>query len=195
MRLFLDASVLLAACASARGASREIFRLARMQGWVLVATPYVIEEVLRNLPEFSMAASAEWVRLRAGLLIMDDVLTVDRPWSSPRTRTSRFSSVRGLGGCAAYAGPRRFRSAFGHLFLRDGGAASWRIPGTRKSGGALAESVIFLRRVFALCSIAGCSGFDCGDYVLFSAEPLRTFIKLSAAVSRRDSSGFGYASR
>ncbi len=50
-----------------------------MHGWVLVATPYVIEEVFRNLPDFPMTASGEWVRLRADLLIMDDVLTVDRP--------------------------------------------------------------------------------------------------------------------
>ncbi len=79
MRLFVDTSVLLAACASAIGASREIFRVARMNGWVLVATPYVIEEVLRNLPDFPLPASGEWVRLRAELLVMDDVLTLDRP--------------------------------------------------------------------------------------------------------------------
>ncbi len=79
MRLFLDTSVLLAACASASGASREIFRVAGVNGWVLVATPYVIEEVLRNLPDFPLAASREWVRLRSAILVMDDVLALDRP--------------------------------------------------------------------------------------------------------------------
>jgi predicted nucleic acid-binding protein len=79
VRLFLDTSVLLAACASAKGASREIFRIARMNGWVLLATPYVVEEVLRNLPDFPLAASGEWVRLRAETLVMDDVLTLNRP--------------------------------------------------------------------------------------------------------------------
>ena len=75
MRLFLDTSALLAAS----GASREIFRLAPKNHWTLLATPYVLEEVLRNLPELPLAASADWVRLRGDLLILDDVLTVERP--------------------------------------------------------------------------------------------------------------------
>lgn len=79
MRLFLDTSVLLAASGSAAGASREIFRRASANGWLLVSTPYVIEEVFRNLPNFPPSASAEWARLRPELLLMDDVLTIDRP--------------------------------------------------------------------------------------------------------------------
>ena len=79
MRLFLDTSVLLAASGSAGGASREIFRRASGNGWGLVSTPYVIEEVLRNLSSFPPVASAEWARLRPVLLLMDDVLTLDRP--------------------------------------------------------------------------------------------------------------------
>ena len=59
MRLFLDTSVLLAGSGSARGASRELFRLAPHNGWTLVATPYVIEEVLRNLPALALAASSD----------------------------------------------------------------------------------------------------------------------------------------
>jgi len=64
VRLFLDTSVLLSAAGSARGASREIFRLAAGNGWLLLATPYVVEEVVRNLPTFSIEASTEWIRLR-----------------------------------------------------------------------------------------------------------------------------------
>ena len=79
MRLFLDTSVLLSACASPRGASREIFRLAALNGWLLLTTPYVVDEVLRNLPSFPADASAEWVRLRQQLALMNDVLTLDRP--------------------------------------------------------------------------------------------------------------------
>ena len=52
MNLFLDTSVLLAASGSAAGASREIFRRATVNDWTLLATPYVIDEVLRNLPNF-----------------------------------------------------------------------------------------------------------------------------------------------
>ena len=77
--MFLDASVLLAASASSTGASREIFRFGPAKGWVLIATPYVIAEVMRNLPDFPPAATAEWLRLRRQLLLMDDVLTLGRP--------------------------------------------------------------------------------------------------------------------
>lgn len=79
MRLFLDTSVLLAASASPNGALREIFRLGPTNGWMLIATPYVLAEVIRNLPDFPLAATMEWMRLRRQLLIMDDVLTLDRP--------------------------------------------------------------------------------------------------------------------
>ena len=78
MRLFLDTSVLLAASASDRGASREIFRRAAGCGWVLLATPYGIEEVLANLPGLPAAATADWAKLRPDLALMDDVLTLDR---------------------------------------------------------------------------------------------------------------------
>jgi predicted nucleic acid-binding protein len=78
VRLFLDTSVLLAGSGSVRGASRELFRLAPQNGWTLVATPYVIEEVLRNLPALALAASSDWVRMRADLHIEDDIVTIDR---------------------------------------------------------------------------------------------------------------------
>jgi hypothetical protein len=78
VRLFLDTSVLLAASGSERGASREIFRLASLNGWVLLATPYVVEELLTNLPRLPARATADWAWLRPNLIIMDDVLTLDR---------------------------------------------------------------------------------------------------------------------
>jgi hypothetical protein len=79
VRLFLDTSVLLAACGSLTGASREVFRRAEANGWILMTTPYAIEEALRNLGDFPPSASADWARLRPNLLVMDDVLTLDRP--------------------------------------------------------------------------------------------------------------------
>ena len=78
MRLFLDSSVLITASASAAGASRELFRRAPELGWVLLASPYVIEEVLHNLPNLPPAATADWARLRPSLVLVDDVLTLDR---------------------------------------------------------------------------------------------------------------------
>jgi hypothetical protein len=79
VRLFLDTSVLLAASGSSSGASREIFRRAPECGWFLIATPYVLEEVLVNLPHLPTQATADWARLRPGLVILDDVLTLDKP--------------------------------------------------------------------------------------------------------------------
>ena len=95
MRLFLDASVLLAACGSASGASQGVFRHAGAQGWVLVTVPYALHEVFNNLPDFPPAASAEWARLRPELLVMDDVLTVDRPVVFPagKDRPILFSAL------------------------------------------------------------------------------------------------------
>lgn len=78
MRLFLDSSVLIAASGSARGASREVFRLAGARGWVLLSSQYVIEEVLNNLPALRVGATAEWISLRPRLAVVDDVLTLDR---------------------------------------------------------------------------------------------------------------------
>jgi hypothetical protein len=61
------------------GASREIFRRASRNRWTLITTPYAIEEVLRNLPDFPPSASANWVRLRPRLLVLGDVLTLGLP--------------------------------------------------------------------------------------------------------------------
>jgi hypothetical protein len=78
VRLFLGSSVLLAASASERGASREIFRRAGGCDWNLLARPYVVEEVLTNLPDVSTSAEANWARLRLQVALVDDVLTLDR---------------------------------------------------------------------------------------------------------------------
>ena len=95
MKLFLDASVLLAATASTRGASRELFRLANPNGWVLMTSPYVLEEVGRNLTDFPLSVSGQWIRLRSDLLLMDDVLTLDRPvvFSAGKDRPVLFSAL------------------------------------------------------------------------------------------------------
>lgn len=95
MRLFLDSSVLLAASGSDRGASREIFRRAPECGWILLATPYVIEEVLANLADLPATATADWIRLRPDLVLMDDVLTLDRAavFESAKDRPILFSAL------------------------------------------------------------------------------------------------------
>ncbi len=49
MNVFLDSSVLLAACASAAGASRAVIDAAAAQGWSLLTSGYVLAEVEANL--------------------------------------------------------------------------------------------------------------------------------------------------
>ena len=95
MRLFLDTSVLLAASGSANGASREIFRFASFNQWTLIATPYVVEEVRRNLCHFPASAGDDWTGLHGGLMMMDDVFTVDRPavFAPAKDRPILFSAL------------------------------------------------------------------------------------------------------
>ncbi|MGC3988501.1 MAG: PIN domain-containing protein [Chthoniobacteraceae bacterium] len=83
MRLFLDASVLLAAAASEKGASRQIFEMAPANQWQLITTPYVVNEVVKNLPDFPFVATGKWASLRTQLLVMDDVLTLSLPVDFP----------------------------------------------------------------------------------------------------------------
>lgn len=79
MKIFLDASTLLAACGSTKGSSRALFHFATQLGWTLVSSPYVMSEVLRNLSKLPAAATTAWVRLRQQLTIVDDVVSLDRP--------------------------------------------------------------------------------------------------------------------
>ena len=97
MRLFLDASVMLAAAGSPTGSSRALFSYADAQGWLLVTSPYALNEVLRNLGKMSAGATDEWLRLRPQVAVVDDVLTLDRPVIFPRARTAPFCSLRWRG--------------------------------------------------------------------------------------------------
>ena len=95
MRLFLDSSVLIAAAASAEGASRELFHRASMRDWRLITTPYAVDEVNRNLAGFTAPVTVAWLRLRARLDLVDDVLTIDRPAVFPvnKDRPILFSAL------------------------------------------------------------------------------------------------------
>lgn len=90
MKLFLDTSVLLSACGSAKGASRFIIEDARSQAWELVSADYCREETLRNLGK--LGESAE-VYFRATLdrridwhlnaLTTDDIVVFDKAKDRP----------------------------------------------------------------------------------------------------------------
>lgn len=79
MRLFLDTSVILAACGSATGASRLILEFAGVNGWTMLSSRYGLAEVVRNLADFGQAAIAAWPRIQSRLDLTDDVLVIDRP--------------------------------------------------------------------------------------------------------------------
>ncbi len=86
MRVFLDTSVLLAACRSANGASRAIIETAADQGWKLLASPWVRNEVEKNLGKFPFDTTAAWVRIRSKLSLVDDVVSIDQALVFPVTK-------------------------------------------------------------------------------------------------------------
>ena len=79
MRIFLDASVVLAACGRPEGGSRAVFNLATGNGWQLLTSLYVLHEVARNLPKLPAAALTAWPALVPKLTVTRDVWTMDRP--------------------------------------------------------------------------------------------------------------------
>ena len=86
MKLFLDTSVLLAACGSEHGTSRELFRLAPLNEWTLMTTPYVVEETEKNLPKLSPAGASAWRILKPVLVFRDDILTLNQLAVFPVTK-------------------------------------------------------------------------------------------------------------
>ena len=95
MRLFLDASVLLAAAASSRGASRALFDGANGHDWKLLTSPWVLEEVLRNLSKLPPSATSEWWRLRPQLTVVDDIVSTGRPviFAASKDRPVLFTAL------------------------------------------------------------------------------------------------------
>lgn len=95
MRLFLDSSVMIAGAASVEGASRSVFCLAGTHGWRLVTTPYAVEETVRNLAVFAPSVTTSWLSLRSQLVVVDDVVTIDKPAVFPveKDRPILFSAL------------------------------------------------------------------------------------------------------
>ena len=86
MRIFLDTSVLLAACRSKFGASRAIIDIAAKQGWKLTASPWVRNEIEKNLSKFPFESTATWVGLRSRISLVDDVVSIDRALVFPASK-------------------------------------------------------------------------------------------------------------
>ncbi len=90
MKLFLDTSVLLSACGSAKGASRFIVEEARGQRWELVSADYCREETLRNLGKLGKSAEAYFratldrrIDWHLNALTTDDIVVFDKAKDRP----------------------------------------------------------------------------------------------------------------
>lgn len=79
MRVFLDSSVILSACGSAKSLSRLITLIAREHDWHLVSSAYCRAEVARNVGKFGDKATERWTTLRTELEWVPDALTSKRP--------------------------------------------------------------------------------------------------------------------
>jgi predicted nucleic acid-binding protein len=95
VNIFLDSSVLLAACGSSKGASRALFQLASRNDWTLLVSPYVLAEITKNLGLFPPAASTDWDHLRQSLAVVDDVVSMDRitVFSAAKDRPILFTAL------------------------------------------------------------------------------------------------------
>lgn len=87
MRLFLDASVLLAASGSAKGASHFLITEASTLGWELFSSEYCEIEVSRNLTKLGRSAGKEWIKQIAPCVrIVSAGLTLDKPLVFPKAK-------------------------------------------------------------------------------------------------------------
>lgn len=95
MRIFLDASVVLAACGRPAGASRAVFDLATRNGWRLLTSRYVLAEVAKNLWKLPPSAPGDWAILSQQLTTTRDVWTMDRPavFSPAKDRPVLFTAA------------------------------------------------------------------------------------------------------
>jgi hypothetical protein len=79
VKLFVDASVALAAAGQKTGASRSIFDAAQAMGWELQASNYVLREIAANLDRFPPIAARVWPDLASRLSIVRDLTSFDYP--------------------------------------------------------------------------------------------------------------------
>jgi hypothetical protein len=95
VRIFLDASVVLAACGRPAGASRAVFDLAPQNGWRLLTSRYVLAEITKNLGKLPPSAPGDWAKLSQQLTTARDVWTMDRPavFSPAKDRPVLFTAT------------------------------------------------------------------------------------------------------
>jgi hypothetical protein len=66
-----------------------------MQNWSLISSPYALNEVLRNLAKLPPDATTDWLRLRLQLIVVDDVVALDRPvvFAASKDRPILFTAL------------------------------------------------------------------------------------------------------
>jgi predicted nucleic acid-binding protein len=79
VKLFIDASVALAAAGQNTGASRVIFDAASSMGWELQVSNHVLREIAANLHRFPPLAAQEWPGLAQRLVLVRDLTSFDYP--------------------------------------------------------------------------------------------------------------------
>ena len=77
MNIFLDTSVVLAACGSNKGASHYVFEIAQAQNWMLLTSNYVVRETELNLSVLPTESLETWNQLNQLLVLVPDVVTFD----------------------------------------------------------------------------------------------------------------------
>jgi hypothetical protein len=79
LKIFLDSSVVLAACGRATGASRRIITIAPLSGWTFLMSPYVIAEVDKNVVKLGTLATDYWALHKPLIACVPDVFVFDKP--------------------------------------------------------------------------------------------------------------------
>ena len=79
MRVFLDSSVLLSACGSAKSLSRLVTELAAEHGWHLVSAAYCRAETTKNLGKLGTYAMQRWPDIETTVEWVPNALTSKRP--------------------------------------------------------------------------------------------------------------------
>jgi hypothetical protein len=60
--------------------------MAAKQGWKLIASPWVRNEIERNLSKFPFESTATWVGLRSRISLVDDVVSINRALVFPASK-------------------------------------------------------------------------------------------------------------
>src|SRR6478735_8411293 len=77
MILFLDTSVLLAACGSTTGAAYFVYKMGAEQGWTLLTSGYCLQETLRNFSKLDPKAKPIWEgQIQPTLKMVPDILAM-----------------------------------------------------------------------------------------------------------------------